>query len=57
MMNRRNLLVSILAASLCCGGCSLPPPETAPSTLGAAPETNPSTADQTSLEAPRHFGL
>ena len=49
MMNRRNLLVSILAASLCCGGCSLPPPETVPSTLGAAPETSPSTPGQTSF--------
>ena len=49
MMNRRNLLVSILAASLCCGGCSLPPPETVPSTLGTAPETSPSTPGQTSF--------
>ena len=49
MMNRRNLLVSILAASLCCGGCSLPPPETVPSTLGAVSKTSPSTPGQTSF--------
>ncbi len=46
MKNRRNLLASILAVSLCCGGCSLRPLETVPSTLGAASKTGPSAPDQ-----------
>jgi hypothetical protein len=49
MMHRRNLLASILAASLCCGGCSLPPFETVPSTSGAASKTGASAPDQASF--------
>jgi hypothetical protein len=49
MRNRRSLLASILAASLCCGGCSLPPLTTVPSALGTASKTGPSTPDQASF--------
>jgi hypothetical protein len=46
MRNRRNLLASILAASLCCGGCSLPSVRTVPPALGTTSQTGQSSHDK-----------